>query len=769
MFQKFSTMLVLFLTFSMLVFAQDRRVLEPFASTYVSKSGQSPEIIVDQNTKGPTILQNQIVPQPVMVKGIQGTIDTLSYRKTLGGNWNTNFGAFAQDLLIQWYVAPADLTIKAIGGTFSDNANGTDGSFKIYKVGNGITLDDLKNVGPGAVKQGNFKALDPNYILGFVGFEDESDGTGYNNVGNLSAFPFAEDIWSDVGFGYPLTPVVSTSDAPVYQYVETINFGFEPEVLRGEIFAIVFKNESNTLGQATGDDRIGFWSLGTAGNPDFYGWKFYAQGRTDGDATTAYWYSREYVWDMAAIVDLTGDRPPVISNVLTLGTTLSNADRSVTANIVDDNPSGSTPGGVSAAVLQWSIDGGTTWNDAAMTGAGDVYTGSIPGQPAGTTVRYKVMATDDNTNSSESPVQSYFIFQKQKDVLFIYNNNEFSTNTARRLYIGGSTNTPYIIDPVDNDIWTSADGTAEAADVMSLYNWIVQVDGSFPDADFSDAAKTYLDGATAGNERNYFLSSQDYGCFLNGTCADITFAAGDFQYDYLGVSLLGPQDLSGAIVGLEGVSGDPLSGWVAQYVTDNSGVGFYYDPGFELGFTSYIDALTPGNGGVAAYTSDGAVVGVHNEGANWKTAFLTYDYAAANFRSDTSVADHSDAGYAWGITVGNQVRAFLEWAGYVTGIEPIQGALPTAYSLDQNYPNPFNPTTSIRFSIPQAGNVSLAIYDVLGRKVADLVNSYQQAGSFNATWDGTNQFGAKVTSGTYFYQLKTDNGFIQTKKMVLLK
>ena len=51
----------------------------------------------------------------------------------------------------------------------------------------------------------------------------------------------------------------------------------------------------------------------------------------------------------------------------------------------------------------------------------------------------------------------------------------------------------------------------------------------------------------------------------------------------------------------------------------------------------------------------------------------------------------------------------------------------------------------------------------------DLVNTYQQAGNFNATWDGTNQFGAKVTSGTYFYQLRTDNGFIKTEKMILLK
>jgi len=50
-----------------------------------------------------------------------------------------------------------------------------------------------------------------------------------------------------------------------------------------------------------------------------------------------------------------------------------------------------------------------------------------------------------------------------------------------------------------------------------------------------------------------------------------------------------------------------------------------------------------------------------------------------------------------------------------------------------------------------------------------LVNTFQQAGSYKVSWDGTNQYGNKVTSGAYFYQLRASNGFIETKKMVLLK
>jgi len=88
---------------------------------------------------------------------------------------------------------------------------------------------------------------------------------------------------------------------------------------------------------------------------------------------------------------------------------------------------------------------------------------------------------------------------------------------------------------------------------------------------------------------------------------------------------------------------------------------------------------------------------------------------------------------------------------------------PAVYSLSQNYPNPFNPTTNIKFSIPKDGNVSLKIYDLLGNEVTTFVNGFMKAGVYNAEFDGSN-----ISSGIYFYTLKT-NDFIQTKKMMLIK
>ncbi len=83
--------------------------------------------------------------------------------------------------------------------------------------------------------------------------------------------------------------------------------------------------------------------------------------------------------------------------------------------------------------------------------------------------------------------------------------------------------------------------------------------------------------------------------------------------------------------------------------------------------------------------------------------------------------------------------------------------------ISQNYPNPFNPTTTIQYSIPSKNIVTLKVYDILGKEVANLVNEYKNAGNYEINFDGSN-----LSSGTYFYQLKTGE-FSETKKLLLLK
>lgn len=94
--------------------------------------------------------------------------------------------------------------------------------------------------------------------------------------------------------------------------------------------------------------------------------------------------------------------------------------------------------------------------------------------------------------------------------------------------------------------------------------------------------------------------------------------------------------------------------------------------------------------------------------------------------------------------------------------------LPESFELAQNYPNPFNPTTTIRYTLPEASDVELVIINVLGARVRTLVNSSQAAGEYSVVWDGRDQSGSQVSSGIYFYKMVA-GGSSQTRKMVMMK
>jgi hypothetical protein len=102
--------------------------------------------------------------------------------------------------------------------------------------------------------------------------------------------------------------------------------------------------------------------------------------------------------------------------------------------------------------------------------------------------------------------------------------------------------------------------------------------------------------------------------------------------------------------------------------------------------------------------------------------------------------------------------------GILTGIGNNNNfEIPQNYMLNQNYPNPFNPVTKISFAIPKSGLVTLKVYDVLGREVASLVNAQKNAGSYLVDFDAS-----ILSSGIYFYKLEV-NGFVDTKKMMVIK
>jgi hypothetical protein len=102
-------------------------------------------------------------------------------------------------------------------------------------------------------------------------------------------------------------------------------------------------------------------------------------------------------------------------------------------------------------------------------------------------------------------------------------------------------------------------------------------------------------------------------------------------------------------------------------------------------------------------------------------------------------------------------------AGSQTKTSEVQVGTPMSFILFQNYPNPFSPTTTIAYSMAQAAQVALKVYDVLRREVATLVNEHKASGSYTVSFEA-----GRYSSGIYFYKLQSGN-FVQTKKMMLVK
>ncbi len=739
------------------------------AQSHILKADGSMEKITQK--RGEAI---QIAPRPLLPYNINqskskdpnqilATVDTLTYRDF--GVWNTDFGEFGQDVMIQWFVAPADMEILSVAVNCTDDQWD---QIEVKLVHSNWTKAQLDEVAGVTARFGHYEATG-NGFLDSNPFEGDETTTGawvsnYTGTAGYEAWgsPFAADLWSDDGFGAPMTVI----DNGEYEWTSMSALGI-PTVTDGTVFGVAMKNTSSQVDQAaTPPTRVGFLSSAGRG---VGAWKYYANGRSiygsEGDWG---WWHRTYTWDVLVEVNMTSDRAPVIHEITILTTTLTTDARTVDLVATDDNPAGGTEG-IASANLFYSVDGGD-FAEVAMTGTEPNYTADIPGQISLSEITYYVEVTDVEGNSNRTPDIFYFIFGKTQDVLFLYNVNDFAEGTARHYYMGTRAD-----HPVGHDYWSTASfGTEILADILAMYDNVIQVDGSFPSFDLSDDIDTWIKTGTSGTPKRYFLSSQDYGCVLDDDCADVTFQAGDFQYDFLGLSGVTNQDFP--VASLRGdpwlitpVADDPVSGFIAAYNADSS-VSHYYDPAYETGLTNYmdnIDVLEGGNAVVTFTALDSAgvqqTVGVRNDGDGFYTAYITFDYFSTNWRGNLDSTQSGDPDYAWGVAVFSQAAEFLEWGGY-SAIETDPEISPRAFRLAQNYPNPFNPTTTIEYSIPNKAKVTLKIFDIRGREVATLVDNNKLAGKHKVNFDAS-----IFASGVYFYQLTTSDNQTLVKKMMFIK
>jgi hypothetical protein len=122
---------------------------------------------------------------------------------------------------------------------------------------------------------------------------------------------------------------------------------------------------------------------------------------------------------------------------------------------------------------------------------------------------------------------------------------------------------------------------------------------------------------------------------------------------------------------------------------------------------------------------------------------------------------------------GDPAVANIYTNSFSTDVEQTGNDIPVEFALQANYPNPFNPTTSIPFAIARQSRTDIAVYDILGRRVATLLSDMKQPGYYKVTWDGTNGAGLHAASGVYFVRMNAtaDNGssFSAIQKLLLMK
>ena len=207
------------------------------------------------------------------------------------------------------------------------------------------------------------------------------------------------------------------------------------------------------------------------------------------------------------------------------------------------------------------------------------------------------------------------------------------------------------------------------------------------------------------------------------------------------------------------ISSDAYASYGGVYVSSNGGGSW---SAADSGIASIVPdfyysttALAAAGSNVFAGTYGGGLYLSTNQGALWTKVM-------EGMTNETDIADlyvYKDTIYA--ATPTNVYKRPL--SEMVTAVQQKGPNVPATFSLLQNYPNPFNPTTVISYQLPVTGQVTLEVYDMLGREIATLVNDRENAGSYSVKFDGS-----KLASGVYFYRIVADN-YVATRKMALLK
>jgi photosystem II stability/assembly factor-like uncharacterized protein len=314
--------------------------------------------------------------------------------------------------------------------------------------------------------------------------------------------------------------------------------------------------------------------------------------------------------------------------------------------------------------------------------------------------------------------------------------------------------------------------TSNTSHLLQIMYWLDPNNGWIVTADGSSVLKT----TNGGNDwtitwtgTNWWLGNI---CFVNSNIGWVVGDHGSIRKTTDGGSTWNSQ-VSGTTAVLRGVCFiDSLTGWTVGGRYDTSCVIFKTTDGglnwieqtspinWHLMSVQFLDA---NNGWAVGF--GGTIIQTTNGGENWTAVLLPLtersDLLQITFHK---ISSNEYTGWicGFGLTIykANVITTSVK--------ENEINSFPTLFKLDQNYPNPFNPSTTIQYQVAKQGNVEVTVFDIGGRTIKTLLNTEQHAGTYTIQWDSKNNEGKLVSSGTYFYQVKSDNVNL-VKKMLLIK
>ena len=218
-----------------------------------------------------------------------------------------------------------------------------------------------------------------------------------------------------------------------------------------------------------------------------------------------------------------------------------------------------------------------------------------------------------------------------------------------------------------------------------------------------------------------------------------------------------------------------------HFHSDNGSLGPYTAPDtLKLGIAIETMAWDPKGGGI--WVGSGNIVSGMPDTTSGLSGYAWYLYNLTTEQFTDSIKWHGetdaaydprprgiafsptgDTVYVGAFTVMNNHFVEMHKRG-PTNVKRDPNTVANSYSLEQNYPNPFNPTTQITFSLKYSSSITLKVFDVLGKEIATLAEGTHSAGVYKTSFDALH-----LSAGVYFYTLKTSDGFVETKKMLLMK